>query len=146
MKNRLIAGCRAGLFLIAAAMLAGCAGDLATLRAEATYVLGAGIDIAHRTHDKRRTVEDLCWISVLITVAEIRGDDNKSEADVRRFLRRVYPRLLTLKIIQQYLDDPRGILSEPPGCPDEELAPGTPPGETPSGPPLIGAPVEEPLT
>lgn len=142
MKNRLIAGYRAGLFLIAAATLAGCAGDLAMLRAEATYLLGAAIDIAHRTHDKRRTVEDLCWMSVLVTVAEIRADQAKTEADVRRFLRRVYPRLLTLGIVRQYRDDPDGIFAAPPGCPDEE----PPSGETPIGPPLIGVPVEEPLT
>ena len=140
MKTRLIAA------LAAAFLLAGCVQTGATLLAEGTYLLNAGIDYVHRVHDKRRTVEELCWLSVMLTVQEIRSDEQKTEADVRRFLRDVYPRLVTLELIRQTKDGQTGILSTPPGCPDD--GPATPPPqerpeEPPIGPPLLGVPLPE---
>ncbi len=119
-------------------VLGGCAQNAATLSAEGTYLLNAALDHVHRVHDKRRTVEELCWLSGMLTVQGIRNDDTKTEADVRTFLLTVYPRLVTLDLVRKAKEDPNGILATPPGCPVEDK-----PGETIMGPPLKGVLVPE---
>ena len=100
--------------------LSGCAQTAATLSAEGTYLLGASIDYVHRVHDKRRSIEEQCWQSVLREIDDVRAADDGSEADVRRLLLRSYPKLVTLSFLEKIKDNPESILSVPPGCPVEE--------------------------
>lgn len=107
------------VILIGVTLLPGCAQTAATLSAEGTYLLGASIDYVHRVHDKRRSIEEMCWQSMMREIDGLRRED-KSEAEVRALLFRSYPRPVTLAFIQKIQDDPSSILAQPPGCPIEE--------------------------
>ncbi len=118
-------------------LLSGCVQTGATLSAEATYLLGAAIDYTHRVHDKRRSIEEQCWLSVMREIDVLRKNGGTEQA-VRVLLLKSYPELVTLALLKKIRDDPNSILSLPPGCPVEDE-----PGEMIIGPPLKGELVPE---
>ena len=112
--------------LAALLLLAGCAQTLATVSAQGTYLLGASIDYVHRVHEKRRSLEELCWQSVMREIDAVRKAGG-SEAAVRAILLKSYPKPVTLALLDKIRNDPNSILARPPGCPVEE-----PPAEAPT--------------
>ena len=106
--------------LLGTIFLGGCAQTGATLSAEGTYLLGAAIDYTHRVHDKRRSIEEQCWLSVMREVDAVRRNGG-TEVEVRALLLRSYPPLVTLALLDKIQNNPNSILSLPPGCPVEEL-------------------------
>ena len=108
--------CWKPIYLALALLLGGCAQTAATVTAEAAYLLQTSIDYIHRVHDKRRVIELECWQSVQREINRLRAQDK--EDAVRALLLKVYPRPVTLALINKVRNDPESILSQPPGCPE----------------------------
>ncbi len=104
--------------IVAAFLLSGCAQTAATALSEGTALLQASINYVQRVHDKRRVIEAECWQSVQREINTLRSRGN--ETAVRALLLQVYPQPVTLALIKAAREEPKSILSTPPGCPKDE--------------------------
>ncbi len=96
-------------------LLGGCAETVARVAVDAAYLHDAASDYVREQHQARQAIREACRASVARELQQLieAGDEHA----LRAVLRRAYPPLVTMDIIDSALEDSAaGILSEPPGC------------------------------